>query len=241
MCSQCGTRWNVRDRRRVWCPRCNGTLLAPSGPAPGRRVERPSDRAGAAPDGWATPRVAPRRGCRRDIAGSRCGPAPPRRRAAAGGPSARLRATRSSRGGVWWTTSRLPEQQAAAPRSGPSLAMVRATLLATMVVLGVAALVHVVRYALLIVNRIGVVEQGGGVRSDLAGRARQRRRDVHGRRQRGGADELADRPAGRGLRAPPARRSTADVGAAGGLPCAAGESGLGAGVRDRVGRASRSG
>ena len=46
-----------------------------------------------------------------------------------------------------------PELQAAAPRSGPSVAMVRATLLATMVVLGVAALVHVVRYALLIVNR----------------------------------------------------------------------------------------
>jgi Domain of unknown function (DUF4328) len=46
-----------------------------------------------------------------------------------------------------------PELQAAAPRSGPSVAAVRATLLVTMVVLGVAALVHVLRYALLIVNR----------------------------------------------------------------------------------------
>jgi hypothetical protein len=46
-----------------------------------------------------------------------------------------------------------PELQAAPPRTGPSAAMVRATLLATIVVLGVAALVHVVRYALLIVNR----------------------------------------------------------------------------------------
>jgi hypothetical protein len=46
-----------------------------------------------------------------------------------------------------------PELQTAPPRSGPSLAMVRATLLSTMVVLGVAALVHVVRYVLLIVNR----------------------------------------------------------------------------------------
>ncbi len=45
------------------------------------------------------------------------------------------------------------ELRAAGPRSGPSLAMVRATLIATMMVLGVAALVHVVRYALLIVNR----------------------------------------------------------------------------------------
>jgi hypothetical protein len=47
----------------------------------------------------------------------------------------------------------VPEPDAAGPRNGPSLAMVRGTLLATMVVLGVAALVHVARYALLIVNR----------------------------------------------------------------------------------------
>lgn len=45
------------------------------------------------------------------------------------------------------------EQQQAPRRLGPSIAAVRATLIATMVVLGVAALVHVVRYALLIVNR----------------------------------------------------------------------------------------
>ena len=30
VCSQCGTRWNVRDRQRTWCPRCHGTLLAPA-------------------------------------------------------------------------------------------------------------------------------------------------------------------------------------------------------------------
>jgi hypothetical protein len=45
------------------------------------------------------------------------------------------------------------EPQQAAPRQGPSAAMVRATLIVTMAVLGIAALVHVVRYALLIVNR----------------------------------------------------------------------------------------
>jgi hypothetical protein len=50
-------------------------------------------------------------------------------------------------------TFEAPELQAAAPRGGPSVTMVRATLLTTMVVLGIAALVHVVRYALLIVNR----------------------------------------------------------------------------------------
>ncbi len=44
-------------------------------------------------------------------------------------------------------------EQQPAPRRGPSLAAMRATLLATIVVLGIAALVHVVRYVLLIVNR----------------------------------------------------------------------------------------
>ena len=33
VCSQCGTRWNVRDRQRAWCPRCHGALLAPAGSA----------------------------------------------------------------------------------------------------------------------------------------------------------------------------------------------------------------
>ena len=50
VCSRCGTRWNVRDRQRVWCPRCNGTLLAPSAPRTAVGVERPSDRAGGAPE-----------------------------------------------------------------------------------------------------------------------------------------------------------------------------------------------
>ncbi|MFZ1179582.1 MAG: hypothetical protein WAO15_25690, partial [Mycobacterium sp.] len=34
VCSQCGTRWNVRERRREWCPRCRGALMAPLGDAP---------------------------------------------------------------------------------------------------------------------------------------------------------------------------------------------------------------
>jgi hypothetical protein len=38
-------------------------------------------------------------------------------------------------------------------RSGPSVAMVRGTLLATVVVLGVAAVLHIARYALLLINR----------------------------------------------------------------------------------------
>ena len=46
------------------------------------------------------------------------------------------------------------EQQQAPPRTGgPSIAMVRNTLIATMAALGVAALLHVIRYGMLIVNR----------------------------------------------------------------------------------------
>jgi hypothetical protein len=45
------------------------------------------------------------------------------------------------------------EQQRVPARTGPSVAMVRAALLSTMVVFGVAAFLHLVRYILLIVNR----------------------------------------------------------------------------------------
>ncbi len=43
--------------------------------------------------------------------------------------------------------------RSAPPREGASTAMVRATLVTTMVVLGAAALVHVMRYGLLLINR----------------------------------------------------------------------------------------
>ena len=156
VCSACGTRWNVRDRRRVWCPRCHGTLLAPSAPAPGaewsaRPTAPPLGPAGSARrlQAWehAGP-VADRISLDRGATG--CGPAaassqaaprphPPLRRHPAVGSGRPFRGARAAGG--------------RRARSGPSLAGVRATLIATMVVLGVAALVHVVRYALLIVNR----------------------------------------------------------------------------------------
>ncbi|HET7666066.1 MAG TPA: DUF4328 domain-containing protein [Mycobacterium sp.] len=145
VCSQCGTRWNVRDRRRVWCPRCNGTLLAPSEPAPGAEWSaRSSAPAGA---GHPPPRLPPGY---RWIA-VRPGAAPPQRR-----PKRSLGPT--PRYGViprWGLVEHFdsPERQVAAPRSGPSTSAVRAALIATMGVLAVAALVHLVRYVLLIVNR----------------------------------------------------------------------------------------
>ena len=151
VCSQCGTRWNVRDRRRVWCPRCNGTLLAPSGPLPGAEW---SGRPGppTAPPGLGSPPAGRGRlpAGYRWIAVRPGAAPPPRRRGRPLGPTPRYAAIPR-----WGLVDQFetPELQAAVPRSGPSVAMVRATLLATMVVLGVAALVHVVRYALLIVNR----------------------------------------------------------------------------------------
>lgn len=51
----------------------------------------------------------------------------------------------------------VPTQQQVVPRIGPSPTMVRTTLIATMTVLGVAALVHIARYALLIVNRTALL------------------------------------------------------------------------------------
>jgi len=146
VCSACGTRWNVHDRRRVWCPRCNGTLLAPSGPAPGAEWSaRPAGSPqGGQPRGTALPPgyrwVAVRPGAA----------PPPRRHRRPLGPTPRYAVIPR-----WGLVDHFetPELQPAPPRSGPSLAMVRAILLTTMVVLGVAALLHVIRYALLIVNR----------------------------------------------------------------------------------------
>ena len=58
----------------------------------------------------------------------------------------------------------------------------------------------------------GAVEPLGGGRSDVAGRRDQRHRDVHGGGQRGGVDELADRPPGGGIRASRSPRPPAVVG-----------------------------
>jgi Domain of unknown function (DUF4328) len=148
VCSQCGTRWNVRDRQRVWCPRCHGTLLVPSGPLPGSEW---SARPSASPLRPSAQRTPPRLPPGYRWIAVRPGVAPPPRRGRRPlGPTPRYAVIPR-----WGLADRfeIAEQQQAAPRLGPSIAMVRATLIATMVVLGVAALVHVVRYALLILNR----------------------------------------------------------------------------------------
>lgn len=145
VCSQCGTRWNVRDRQRVWCPRCRGTLLAPSGHAPGQGwdqrqapPQQAGGRAGAPlPSGyrWVAVRPGapphPRRG-RRDL-----------------GPTPRYQSIPR-----WGLVEHFdgPAEQTT-ERKGPSPKTVQRTLTLTMAVLGAAAFVHVVRYILLIINR----------------------------------------------------------------------------------------
>jgi Domain of unknown function (DUF4328) len=149
VCSTCGTRWNVRDRRRVWCPRCNGTLLAPSGTDPAPEW-RPTAGLGTPPSGRGG-RTPPRLPQGYRWIAVRPGVAPPPRRGRRVlGPTPRYPFI--PRWGLVESFDQIDQQQAPA-RSGPSMRVVQATLIATMAVLGAAALVHLVRYALLIVNR----------------------------------------------------------------------------------------
>ena len=233
VCSRCGTRWNVRDRRRDWCPRCQGTLLAPTADAPDQRWgERPT--ASALQPGQPTAQRLPQG--YRWIA-VRPGAAPPPR-------SIRRPLGPTPRYGViprWGLTDRFDDQyDPATPqpevRSGPSAAMVRRTLWATVVILGVAAIVHIARYALLLINRSTLLNPWVAGIATWLGVARQRGGAVRGDRQRGRPDELADRAAGIGVRAPGHGGSALGVGDAGRLPGAVRQPVLGAGVPHRTGR-----
>ena len=95
---------------------------------------------------------------------------------------------------------RIADASSGPPRRGPSVAAVRATLIATMAVLGVAALVHVVRYALLIINRtvlLNPVVAGAATWLGVAVSVVAMFMVVASARA---ADELADRAAGGGVR-----------------------------------------
>ena len=150
VCSQCGTRWNVRDRRRVWCPRCNGALLAPSAPAPGAEWSgRPGSSGRSTPPAGLGPGRALPPGYR--WVAVRPGTAPPPRRVRRDlGPTPRYADIPR-----WGLTEYFepPDQPQVETRSGPSPAMLQGTLFLTMAALGAAALIHLVRYVLLIINR----------------------------------------------------------------------------------------
>lgn len=153
VCSQCGTRWNVRDRQRVWCPRCRGTLFAPSTDAPGGYPRWWSPGSVARPA--VPPRLAP--DCRW-IAVRPGAPPPQRRRRPPLGPTPRYAAIPrwglvdhidpESATQISDTTAQIP-----AARRAPRAAQVRASFFASLVMLSAAALVHLVRYLLLVINR----------------------------------------------------------------------------------------
>ncbi|MGH3523300.1 MAG: DUF4328 domain-containing protein [Mycobacterium sp.] len=171
VCSQCGTRWNVRDRQRVWCPRCRGTLLAPSTEVPHADPRwSPRSAAQTAVRPRTRPRLPPGY---RWIAVRPGAPPPARRRRPPLGPTPRYTAIPR-----WGLVDRIDPGtagQASAVRQAPPAARVRAALFASVVVLGLAALVHVVRYVLLIINRntllnsvVAVAAVGLGVLVSLA-------------------------------------------------------------------------
>lgn len=139
VCSQCGTRWNVRDRQRAWCPRCRGTLLAPAAqPAPPPQPVRPPG-PGRLPAGYRW--IAVRPGA----------PPPPRRRRGPLGPTPRYAAI--PRWGLHEQFAGPDDAEVRTDRSAPNPATVRRVLVWTMILLGAAAALHLVRYALMLINR----------------------------------------------------------------------------------------
>ena len=176
VCSRCGTRWNVRDRQRVWCPRCQGALLAPTAEvAPSQWAAGPVP--GTAQPG--TPRTTKSAEATRLPQGYRWiavrpGAAPPQRRPQRPlGPTPRYAVTPR-----WGLHEQFETPPAVAPVERPTSSprAVRITVAAAAVVFGVAALVHIVRYALLLINRgtllsplvAGAATWGGIVVSVLA-------------------------------------------------------------------------
>ncbi len=142
----------MRDRRRAWCPRCNGALWAPLTQEQEAELLRAA--AGTAPPAAASswqrpvPRLAPGY---RWIAVRPGLPPPPRRRHRPLGPTPHY--TAIPRWGLreWVDPSAmLPEWR---ERRGPSAKAVRKTLVAAMAALGIATLMQAMVYVLLIANR----------------------------------------------------------------------------------------
>ncbi len=134
VCSRCSTRWNVRDRQRQWCPRCRGPLLAPA-------AETPAAGQTKSARGYRWIAVRP-------------GPAPkPRRHQPPLGPTPHY--DHIPRWGLTEEFAEAPGQAVEQEQAhrGPSTAVVQTVAAITMIALGAAALMHVVRYVLLLINR----------------------------------------------------------------------------------------
>lgn len=155
VCSRCGTRWNVRDRQRGWCPRCHGVLLAPTaapvGSPIGAPVTGPPPGSPGPGSGAANRTGHPRPAGFRWIAVRPGPPPPPRRRRRPLGPTPRYQTIPR-----WGLVDRIgPPLPDAARQEGGSAspAAVRVTIQVAAAVFGLAALAHVLRYLLLLINR----------------------------------------------------------------------------------------
>ncbi|QLL07363.1 DUF4328 domain-containing protein [Mycobacterium vicinigordonae] len=162
VCSQCGTRWNVRERQRTWCPRCRGALMAPlADPAPGDPRWRPP----VAP----TPREAPRLPPGFRWIAVRPGAAPPRRRGRRPlGPTPRYNVIPR-----WGLVDRVPQavssSRNAPAKPGPGPELLRVLMFAAQLVFCGAALVYAVRYGLLIYNRDSLLNSLVALAADWLG------------------------------------------------------------------------
>ena len=150
VCSVCGTRWNVRDKQRQWCARCQGALLPPAqnvqaGP-PGSGWHRPPV-ATVGPQTRAPQNAPP--GFRWIAVRPGAAPAPHRQRRPLG-PTPRYQVIPR-----WGLFDQIPVAPEAEPdtRGGPSATFVRLTLYVTGAVLIAAAVIHAIRYLLLVINR----------------------------------------------------------------------------------------
>lgn len=143
VCSQCGTRWNVRDRQRSWCPRCGGGLLAPSAP------ESPWAGQPHQPQQPQRPpaRLAPGY---RWIAVRPGAPPPSRPQRRPPGPTPHYQTV--PRWGLHQDFG-VAEYEQQTARSGPAAHTVRLVMVLAMIALGGAAFAHLVRYVLLLINR----------------------------------------------------------------------------------------
>ncbi|MDR3665017.1 MAG: DUF4328 domain-containing protein [Mycobacterium sp.] len=132
----------MRDRRREWCPRCGGALLAPAGPVPAAGPPKPQ--APRVPVGYRWIAVRP-------------GPAPkPHREQQPLGPTPHY--DQIPQWGLVEHFDDHPAEQEQA-RRGPSPITVHKAVRVAMIALGVAALMHVVRYVLLLINRTVLLDQ----------------------------------------------------------------------------------
>jgi hypothetical protein len=148
----------VRDRQRVWCPRCQGALLAPSTEAEPQWAARPTNAAptGAAQSGAARSGAPAAGRSQRLPAGYRWiavrpgAPPPTRNPRHPLGPTPRYAVIPR------WGLQDQFEQAAPAETVAPprtSTRMVRITMAVTLVALALAAVVLIANYALLLYNR----------------------------------------------------------------------------------------